>query len=154
MCLHCVQCSVLLILHCVNLSTVGDTHCFIFIVCDVCCLPCGTFLYYCVFVMLLVLEVGLVLGWCVFGVVSPECGCEGGFMAGGVLEELQRSCWGIWCDHLSDGYCVSILCKCKNVLLCWGVTLCFAIVGVMDGVEWVCLFIEVFCKVLKCDCLS
>ena len=50
--------------------------------------------------------------------VALECECEGGFMAGGVLEELQRSCWGIWCGRRSSGYCSSILCKYKNVLLC------------------------------------
>ena len=38
----------------------------------------------------------------------------GGFMAGGVLEELQRSCWGIWCGRLSNGYCLSILRKCEK----------------------------------------
>jgi len=42
----------------------------------------------------------------------------GGFIAGGVLEELQRSCWGIWCGRRSNGYCSSILHKCKHVLLC------------------------------------
>jgi len=93
----------------------------------VCCLPCGSFLYCCVFVILLVLEVGLVLEWWVFGVVAPECGCEGGIMAGGFLEELQRSCWAIWCGHRLNGYCLSVLRKCKNVILCWGVTLCFAV---------------------------
>ena len=40
------------------------------------------------------------------------------FMAGGVLEELQRLCWGIWCVRHLSGYCSSILRKCKNVLLC------------------------------------
>jgi len=39
-------------------------------------------------------------------------------MAGGVLEALQRSCWGIWCGRHSNGYCSSILRKCINVLLC------------------------------------
>jgi len=41
-------------------------------------------------------------------------------MAGGILEELQRLCWGIrvWCVRRLSGYCSSILCKCKNVLLC------------------------------------
>ena len=39
-------------------------------------------------------------------------------MAGGVLEELQKSCWGIWCGRRSNGYCLSILRKCKNVPLC------------------------------------
>ena len=33
----CVRCTVVLISHCVNLSTVSDTHVFIFIVCDVYC---------------------------------------------------------------------------------------------------------------------
>jgi len=72
--------------------------------------------------------VGLVLGWWIFGVITLECGCEGGFLACGVFEELQRSCWGIWGGRCSNGYCSSILCKCKNVLLCWDVTLCFAVV--------------------------
>ena len=44
-------------------------------------------------------------------------GVRGFFMAGGVLEELQRSCWGMWCGRRLSGYCSSILCKCKNVLL-------------------------------------
>ena len=34
-------------------------------------------------------------------------------MAGGVLEELQRSCWGIWCGHHSNGCCLSILSNVK-----------------------------------------
>jgi len=50
-------------------------------------------------------------------VVALECGCEGGFMAGGVLEELQRLCSGMWCARRLS-YCSSILRKCKNVLLC------------------------------------
>jgi len=80
--------------------------------------PCGSFLYCCVSVILLVLGRSCV-GVMGFGVVALECGCEGGFyMAGGVLEELQRSCWGIWCGRLSNCYCSSILRKCKNVLLC------------------------------------
>ena len=49
--------------------------------------------------------------------VALECGCEGGFMAGGVLEELQRLCWGIWCVRRLSGYCSSIPRVCKNVLL-------------------------------------
>jgi len=39
-------------------------------------------------------------------------------MAGGVSEELQRLCWGIWCVRHLSGYCSSVLRKCKNVLLC------------------------------------
>jgi len=39
-------------------------------------------------------------------------------MAGGVLEELQRFWWGIWCVRRLSGYCSHILRKCKNVLLC------------------------------------
>jgi len=61
-------------------------------------------------------------------VVALECGCEGVFMAGGVLEELQRLCWGIWCVRRFSGYCSSILRKCKTVLLRSDVTLCFAVV--------------------------
>ena len=53
----------------------------------------------------------------VFDVVAVECGCEGGFfMAGGVLEELQRLGWGIWCVRFLCGYCSIILRRCKNVL--------------------------------------
>jgi len=39
-------------------------------------------------------------------------------VAGGVLEELQGSCWGIWCGRHSNGYFLSILCKCKHTLMC------------------------------------
>ena len=50
--------------------------------------------------------------------VALERGCEGRFMAGGGLEELQRLCRGIWCVRRLSGYCSSILRKCKNILLC------------------------------------
>jgi len=39
-------------------------------------------------------------------------------MTGGVLEELQRLCCGVWCVRRLSDYCSSILRKCKNVLLC------------------------------------
>ena len=42
----------------------------------------------------------------------------GGFMVGGVLKEFQRSCWGIWCGRRLNGYCLSVLRKFRNVLLC------------------------------------
>ena len=56
------------------------------------------------------------VGFMVWSLLSG--GVRGVFMAGGVLEELQRLCWGIWCVRLLSGYCSSILRKCKNVLLC------------------------------------
>ena len=102
-------------------------------------------------------RVGLALGWWVFGVVAPERGCEGGFMAGGVFEELQRSCWGIWCGRRSNGCCLSILRKCKNVLLCWGVTLCFAVVvcALRYGWSWMSVSVQWgVLQSLKCDCLE
>ena len=71
--------------------------------------------------LIMFLRLGLCLLNKVFGVVAPKCGCEGGgvvFVACWVLEEFQRSCCGIWCGRRSNIYCLSILRKCKNVLLC------------------------------------
>jgi len=78
-------------------------------------------------------------------------------MAGGVLEELQRLCWGIWCVRLLSGYCSSILRKCKNVLLCCGVTLWFAVVVFSLCSGWIRMSVLLHLGVLqslKCDCLS
>ena len=73
MCLYCVQCIVLLISHCVNLSTVSDTLCFIFIVCDVCCLSVWQLL-----VLLCICYVTRVAGRsCVVGVMGFWCGHSG-----------------------------------------------------------------------------
>ena len=82
-------------------------------------------------------------------------GVKGGFMAGGVLEELQRSRWGIWCGRRSNGYCLSILLKCKNVLLCCGVTLCFAVVIFALCYGWSRMSVSIQWGILlslKCDC--
>ena len=107
-----------------NLSTVSDTHSFILIVCDVCCLSVWQLL-----ALLCICYVTRAGGRSCVGVMGFWCGRTGvwvlgvgwwwwGFMAGGVLEELQKSCWGIWCGRRSNGYCLSILRKCKNVPLC------------------------------------
>ena len=54
-------------------------------------------------------------------------GSRGVFMVGGVLKVFQRSCWGIWCGRRLNGNCLSALRKCKTVLLCLGVIICFAV---------------------------
>jgi hypothetical protein len=58
----CVRCTVLLILHYVNFSTVSDTHGFIFVVCDVCYLSVWQLLVLLCICYVTLFWVGLVLG--------------------------------------------------------------------------------------------
>ena len=61
----CVRCTVLLIVHYVNLSSLSDAHCLYFVVCDVFCLSVWQILVLLCICYVTRFGVGLVLGfWC------------------------------------------------------------------------------------------